>query len=70
MDREIEHSLSLNEKRELFYQRRGPRVARRLKACMKRVVGGAFSGYLDQTLEQEAIDALVTESRSYRNDPR
>jgi hypothetical protein len=45
-------------------------VARRLKACMKQIVGGAFSGYLNKTLEQEAIDALVKESSAYRRDPR
>jgi hypothetical protein len=37
---------------------------------MKQVVGGAFSGYLNESLEQETVDALVEESKAYRTDPR
>jgi len=37
---------------------------------MKQVVGGAFSGYLDEKLEQEIVEALVKESQAYRTDPR
>jgi hypothetical protein len=69
-DREIEHSLSVSPERKLYHQRRGPRERRRLKGCMKQVVGGAFSGYLNESLEQETVDALVEESKAYRTDPR
>jgi hypothetical protein len=37
---------------------------------MKQVVGGAFSGYLNASLEQEVIDELIKQSQNYREDPR
>ncbi|KAJ3542509.1 hypothetical protein NM208_g4061 [Fusarium decemcellulare] len=39
-----------------------PRVPKRYKAFMKQVAGGAFSGFFDQDLEEDLIDAFVEES--------
>src|SRR5438067_1463549 len=46
------------------YRRSGPCRARRIKACMKQVVCGAFTGFFNDALENDIIDALVSESRS------
>ena len=65
-DEELPNSLAIrskNGKREIFTQRRTLRTQRRLKACMKQIVSGAFSGFTDTVLEDEIISSLVKESQ-------
>ena len=45
-------------------------MPRRLKACVKQTVGGAFSGRLDPELEAEIVQELISEARKYNRDPR
>ncbi|KAH0545446.1 hypothetical protein FGG08_000447 [Glutinoglossum americanum] len=60
--------LCVSSKRKVFH-RHGPHRKRRIKACMKQVVGGAFTGFFKDAVEMEIIDALVQESRSCTYDP-
>ena len=50
------------DNRRIFKQHRVHRKERRLKACMKQVLGGAFSGYFNRELEQEIVDDLISSS--------
>lgn len=50
----------LSDNRRIFKQEATSRKKRRLKACMKQVVGGAFSGYFERLME----DAIVEQAMS------
>ena len=58
-DEELPRCVALNERRDLFTSYRLPRKPRRLKACMKQVVGSAFSGYFNSRFEDEIIHDLI-----------
>jgi hypothetical protein len=61
---DLEDSLLITgeEDRMLWTQKR-ERTPKRYKCMMKQVVGGAFAGILDAQMEEEIIDALITESQ-------
>ncbi|POR36051.1 Uncharacterized protein TPAR_03751, partial [Tolypocladium paradoxum] len=61
---ENEYSLLLTGRteRNLYYQRRPP-TAKRYKAMMKQVVGGAFCTFFDEQAERDVIEAFITESQ-------
>ncbi|KAF8459251.1 hypothetical protein BDZ91DRAFT_851991 [Kalaharituber pfeilii] len=67
----MEDCVSISEQRNCFVQKRNPRE-RRLKACMKQVVGGVFAkgGYFDAVLEEEIVKLLVIEAKNNYPDPR
>ncbi|KND89961.1 hypothetical protein TOPH_05340 [Tolypocladium ophioglossoides CBS 100239] len=48
--------------RNLYYQHRPP-TAKRYKAMMKQVVGGAFCTLFDEDAERDVIEALIKESQ-------
>lgn len=58
-------SIAISEQRGLFTQHR-PFQERRLKACMKQVVGGAFSGFLEEEQEKRIATMLGEEAKAYR----
>lgn len=65
-DQELAKSIALSSRngfRKMFTQYRGPRTPRRVKACMKQVVSGAFSGFLNKELENKIVLDLIDESR-------
>ncbi|KAF8536092.1 hypothetical protein BDD12DRAFT_852532 [Trichophaea hybrida] len=68
--KQLEYSLSLGNNRKLYSQHRTNRQPRRIKTCMKQIVGGAFAGYFDRQLEYEIIRDLVTESQVCNINPR
>ncbi|KAK4248896.1 hypothetical protein C7999DRAFT_13172 [Corynascus novoguineensis] len=57
-------SIAVSEQRSIFTQPR-PFQERRLKACMKQVVSGAFSGFLDESREARIANLLVNEAQTY-----
>ncbi|KAL2143634.1 hypothetical protein VTI28DRAFT_10141 [Corynascus sepedonium] len=57
-------SIAVSEQRSIFTQLR-PFQERRLKACMKQVVSGAFSGFLDESREVRIANLLVNEAQTY-----
>ena len=59
-------SLCLSSDRKLHTQRRHD--PRRLKACMKQVIGGAFTGLFDSDLEQTIVSLLVQSMEQYPAD--
>ncbi|KAH7128561.1 hypothetical protein B0J11DRAFT_567153 [Dendryphion nanum] len=61
-DREIEYSIALDVKRQLFSQNRD-RQPKRYKTALKQVVGGVFSGHSHAKLEEEIIDLVVQASK-------
>ncbi|PNY28891.1 Uncharacterized protein TCAP_01186 [Tolypocladium capitatum] len=65
-DRSAENEYSLlltgRTERKLYYQHRPP-TAKRHKAMMKQVVGGAFCSLFEEEAEREVIEALVRESQ-------
>jgi hypothetical protein len=52
-----------------IFQKRDVQPKRRIKACMKQVVGCVFTGLSDEPIELEIIDALVQYSRICAYDP-
>lgn len=50
---------ALSNKRKIFTQQRVGKRVRRLKACMKQVVGDVFCGLVDQDQERSIIEDLV-----------
>jgi hypothetical protein len=61
---DIRESLLLtgSSERTLYSQKR-PRQPKRYKTIMKQVIGGTFCGFLNETLESEIIEYLVSESQ-------
>jgi hypothetical protein len=67
-DRKESFQLCISPAREV-YSRVGSHRKRRMKACMKQVVGGVFTGLSEDAAELDIVDALVTESQRCVNDP-
>jgi hypothetical protein len=65
-DDNLPSCITLSSSRKIFKQYRYPRSDRRLKACVKQIVGGAFSGHFEKEAEDEIIECLVSESRFKR----
>ncbi|KAK3326732.1 hypothetical protein B0H66DRAFT_449385, partial [Apodospora peruviana] len=65
---DIEYSLALNddptttETRVLYRSRRSPRHPKRYKTALKQVVGGLFTGYTLEALENTVIDQVMAAS--------
>jgi hypothetical protein len=72
VDRETNNPMmSVSPKREIFQRNNSPESRRRIKACMKQVVGSPFTGLCDADalIELDIIDALVEGSRRCAFDP-
>jgi hypothetical protein len=60
--------LCISQTKRIFWKRDVP-PKRRIKACMKQVIGCVFTGLSDEPTELEIIDALVEQSRICAYDP-
>jgi len=66
-----DHQMSISPDRRIFQRYKGEKK-RRIKACMKQVVGGIFTGLYDGDMserEEDVINALVEGSRKCAYDP-
>ncbi|OAP58040.1 hypothetical protein AYL99_07130 [Fonsecaea erecta] len=61
-DEDLSDCLTFSRDRKIYTQKDFPVPDRRLKACMKQVVGGAFSRWTNEEQEDEIIQCLVSES--------
>ena len=66
---DLEPALALSNDKCVYRSNRPPLV-RRIKACLKQIVGGAFTGLRNNDREQEVIRLLAEEGRKCRNNPR
>ena len=66
---DLEPALALSNDKCVYRSNRPPLV-RRIKACLKQIVGEVFTGLRNNDREQEVIRLLAEEGRKCRNNPR
>ena len=69
-DPSLGFSLAVSSKRRVFSRIKRWGHTRRIKACMKQIVGGAFCGLSQATLEDNIVALLLQESAAFTDDPR